>query len=157
MQNVVGPRQELAAGDESCADQGLAVGDNVVIAIAKFLVLSRVGLEHVVPGLDARLEGKGDDALGTGVQLVCRLLDEGDLLVNLGQSLVAKGVGLLEIRSHELERAGEVGNEGLGKGLVGRVAELQRLLTVGVLLKAGDTVVDDGVVEEVLKSYCQYP
>lgn len=119
---------------------------------ADLLDLGRVHLEDVILGLQAGVVGKQDDALGAGVELVGGLLDEGSLLVHLGEGMVAEAVGLDEVGTNELKRAVEVRDERLGEGLVGRVAELNGLLAVRVLLEGGDAVVDDGIVEEMLTS-----
>lgn len=148
VQDVASPSQELAAGDEGRADNGLSVRHDALAA--ELLDFARVHLQHMVLGLKTRVVREENDSLGTGVQLVGGLLDEGGRLIDLVQCLVAEGVGLGQIGADELVGPRKVRQDGLSKGLVGRVADFEGPLAVWVLPEGRDAVVNQGVVEEVL-------
>lgn len=146
------PLHGLGGDDDGGAQGGLAVDDEPVAALAAgLLVLGAVDAQDVVLGLEALVQREQHHALGVGVQLARLLLDDGELGVDLGQRLVAEVVGLLDVRGDVLVGLLEVGHDRGGEGLVGRVAQLQGLLAVGIALEGLDAIVDDRVVEEVLR------
>ena len=84
------------------------------------------------------------------LQLAGGLLHDGEALIDAVERLVADGVGALDVGGDVGVGLGEPGDDGGGKRLVGRVAELDGALGVLVGGEGGDAVVDEGVVEEVL-------
>lgn len=66
--------------------------------------------------------GQEDEGLGVVVELGGGLLDNGQLLVELVEGLVAECVGAVDVGGDVLVGAGEPGKDGGGKGLVGGVA-----------------------------------
>lgn len=104
----------------------------------------------MIPSLKALVVGEKDEALGIVVELLGGLHDNGELLVDAVEGLIAEGVDLLDVRRDILVRPLEPGKNGSGKGLVSGVAELDRPLSVFVGLESVDAVANDGVVEEML-------
>lgn len=152
-QEVTNESDSLTSNDEGSSDGSLASGDQSeagLIATVGLLVLAGVGGPDVVAALEALVVGEQDKALGVGIQLVGGLLDDRKALVDLGQCLVAKVVCLLDVGLDILVGPVEVGDNGGGKGLVGRVAELDGLCTVGVRLERLDSVVNNVVIIKVL-------
>lgn len=146
--DVANPDNKFTGGDKGGSDKGLAVCNNVLTADLLLLLAER--LQNVVLGFETSANGQGNDALGTGVQLLGGLLDDGEALVNLGQGLVAEVVCLFGIGAQVSPRTSEVREKRLGKGLVGRVAVDQGLLADGVVPEGNDTVVYYRVIQEVL-------
>lgn len=143
----------LASKNESSGDSGLAGRDQSeagITAAVGLLILVRVEAKDVVAALEALVVWEQDDALGVGVQLVCGLLDGREPLVDLGQRLVAEVVCLLDVRLDILVGAVEVGHDGSSKGLVGRVAKLDRLSAIRVGLERLDAIVDNVITDQVL-------
>ncbi len=153
---AAGKGEGLVADLEEGGDGGLALAQVALLGL--LLGLGAVDLEDVVAALEALVVGQEDEGLGVAVELGRGLLDDGEALVDAGQRLLAERVGTLDVRRDELVGLGEVGQEGGGKGLVGRVAELERALGVGVGVDGAgdgaDAVGDEGVVEEVLGEKC---
>lgn len=149
---AAGECQSLVGDLEEGGGDGLALSEVALLGL--LLGLGVVDVEDVGAALEALVVGEEDDGAGVVVDLGRGLLDDGEALVDLGESLVAQGVGALDVGRDVLVGAGEVGEDGDGKGLVGRVAELDAALGVGVGVDGrGDGVGgvgDDGVVEEVL-------
>jgi len=139
---------DLGGNDERRRQQRLAVGDQVVAA--DLLDLAAVRLEHVVLAGQAGPIWEEDEVAGLLVDLAGGLFDYRKARVDGRERLVAQVVGLLDVGGDVLVRLGEVGDYGLGEGLVGRVAELEGLLAVGVGLEGLEAVVDYWVVEEVV-------
>ena len=111
------PSQGLVANDKSGKNSSLAVGNDARLLI--LLVLGRVDLEDVVTALESLVEGKEDEASGLVVEVVSGLLDGGEALVNLVQGLVAKVVGLVDVRGDVIVGPLDPGEEVGGNGLVG--------------------------------------
>lgn len=152
-QEVTNEPDSLAGEDKSSSDGGLAGGDQGeagVAATVGLLVLAGVGAPDVVASLETLVVWEQDNALGIGVQLVGGLLDDREALVDLGQGLVAQVVCLLDVGLDILIGTVEVGHDGSGKCLVGRVAELDGLGAVGVRLERLNAIVDNVVTVQVL-------
>lgn len=153
VEEVTNESDGLAGEDEGSSDGSLAGGDQGeagLTAAVGLLVLAGVGAEDMVAALDALVVWEQDNALGIGVQLVGGLLDDRETLIDLGQCLVAEVVCLLDIGLDILVGAVEVGYNGGGKGLVGRVAELDGLRAVRVRLERLDAIMDNVVIVQVL-------
>ncbi len=122
---------DVAAGEGECLVADLEDGGDGGLALAQvallrlLLGLGAVDVKDVVATLEALIVGQEDEGLGVAVELGGGLLDNGEALVDAGQRLLAERVGALDIRRDELVGLGEVGEDGGGKGLVGRVAELR--------------------------------
>lgn len=143
----------LAGEDEGSSDCSLAGGDQGeagLVAAVGLLVLAGVGAPDMVAALEALVVWEQDNALGIGIQLVGGLLDDREPLIDLGQCLVAEVVGLLDIGLDILVGAVEVGYNGSGKGLVGRVADLDGLCAVRVRFERLDAIMDNVVIVQVL-------
>lgn len=138
----------LRRDDQRRGQQRLAIRHQAVAA--DLLALAAVRLEDVVLAGQAGAVGQEDQVAGVGVDLAGGLLDDGELGVDLGEGGVAEGVGPGDVGRDVLVGLLEVGDDGLGEGLVGRVAELEGALAVGVGLERLDAVVDYWVAEEVL-------
>lgn len=152
-EEVTDESDSLAGDDEGSSDGSLAGGDQGeagLVAAVGLLVLAGVGAPDMVAALKALVVWEQDNALGIGVQLVGGLLDDRETLIDLGQCLVAEVVGLLDIGLDILVGAVEVVDNGSGKGLVGRVAELDGLCAVRVRLERLDAIMDNVVVVQVL-------
>lgn len=149
MEEAAKPRQSLVADDENGGDGGLSVGDESCLLV--LLVLAGIHLEDVLLALEALGVGQEDQILGLIVEVVGGLLDNGELLIDAIEGLVAEVVDLGNVRRDVLVRLGEPRDDGGGKGLVGSVAELDGLLAVLVGLEGVDAVANDGVVQEVLE------
>lgn len=144
------PGEGLVADDEAGGDGGLALGDEALLV--GLLVLGGVDLEDVVLALEALVVGQQDQTLGLVVEVVGGLLDHGESLVDAVERLVAKVVDPVGVGSDVLKGLGEPGDHGSSKGLVSRVAELDGPLAQLVGLEGVNTIMDDGVVEQVLQS-----
>lgn len=142
------PAQRLVADDEGGGDGGLAVGDDA--ALLRLLDLGGVDFEDVVAALETLVEGEEDQATGVAVELAGGLLDGGEALVEAVERLVADGVGSLDVGRDVLVGPGEPGQDGAGKGLVGRIAEFDGALAEVVGLDDVDAVADEGVVGQML-------
>lgn len=142
------PAQRLVADDEGGGDGGHALGDDALLL--RLLDLCGVDLEDVVAALDTLVEGQEDQATRVPVELAGGLADDGEVLVEAVERLVANTVGRLDVRGDELIGLGEPRHDGAGKGLVCRVAELNGTLAILVGLEGVDTVADEGVVEQML-------
>lgn len=140
--------QGLGGEDKGGRDRRLSVADEALPA--RLVQLSPVGAEHVLLAGLADAEGERGHGAGVVDELIGGLLDDGELLVHLGERLVAEVVGLLRVGGDQLEGPGEVGEDGDGEDAVCRVAELEGSLAEGGGLEGGDGVVDYGVVEDVL-------
>lgn len=149
MEEAAEPGQSLVADDKDRGDGSFAVCDKSGLLV--LLVLAGVNLKDVLLALKAHGVGHEDQALGVIVEVGGGLLDDGELLIDAVEGLVAEGVGLLNVRRDILVRLGKPGNDGSSKGLVGSVAELDGLLAVLVGLEGVDTVANDGVVQKVLE------
>jgi hypothetical protein len=139
--------------DEGSSDGSLAgrdQGEAGVVTTVGLLVLAGVCAQDMIAALETLVVGEQDDALGIGVQLVGGLLDGREALIDLCQGLVAEVVCLLDVGLDVLVGAVEVGYDGGGKGLVGRVAKLDGLCAVWVRLEGLDTVVNNVVTIQVL-------
>lgn len=149
---AAGEGERLVGDLDEGGDGGLALAQVALLGV--LLGLGGVDLEDVVAALDALVVGQEDEGLGVAVELGGGLLDEGEALVDARQRLLAEGVGARDVRRDVLVRLGEVRQDGRGERLVGRVAELERALSVGVGVDGvgdgADAVGDEGVVEEVL-------
>lgn len=140
--------QGLGSEDEGRRDSRLSVAEE---AVATGLVqLGPVGAEDVLLASLADAEGERGHGASTIDELIGGLLDDGELLVHLGQGLVTEVIGLLRVGGDQLEGPGEVGENGDREGAVCRVAELEGSLAEGGGFEGGDAVVDYGVVEDVL-------
>lgn len=140
-------RHDQTGGDGSLAVSHQTISSNV-------LILGVVDLEDMVLGLGALAHGEEHDALAVAPELARRLLQDGEPLVDLGEDLVANRVGLLDVGRDVFVRLGKIGDDGLRERLVRRVAELERLLAVGVLLDVGQAIAHDGILGEVLSPSC---
>ena len=129
------PVDRLVRNDQAGRNGRRAVRDQALAS--DVLVLGVVDLEDVVLGLGALAHGEEDDALAVAPELARGLLQDGESRVHLGEHLVADRVSLLDVRRHVLVRLREVGDHGLRERLVRRVAQLYRLLAIGVLLDVG--------------------
>lgn len=150
---AAGVGEGLVADLEDGGDGGLALANVALFGL--LLGLGVEDVENVVAALETLVDGEEDDGLGVVVELAGGLLDDGEALVDAVQGLVADGVDALDVGRDVLVGLGEVGDDGDGKGLVGRVAELDGLLGVGVGVDGGgdgvDAIADEGVAENVLK------
>lgn len=142
------PGQGLVTDDNGRDDGSLAVAN--VAALLIILDLGRVDVEDVVAALKGLVVGQQDEALGVGVELAGGLLDEGEALVEAVERLVAERVDAGDVGRDVLVGLGEVGQDGGGEGLVGRVAELEGALGILVGLEGVDAVADERVVQQVL-------
>lgn len=140
--------QRLRSEDKGGRDRRLSVAEEAVAA--GLVQLGPVGAEHVLLASLADAEGERGHGASAIDELIGGLLDDGELLVHLGQRLVTEVVGLLRVGGDQLEGPGEVGENRDGEGAVCRVAELEGSLAEGGGLEGGDGVVDYGVVEDVL-------
>lgn len=105
----------------------------------------------MVLALEALAEREQDETLGVRVEVGRRLLDNGKALVDLAEGLLAQGVDLLDVGRDVVVGPAQVGEDGLGQRLVGRVAERDGLLAILVASDGVDAVADDRVVEDVLQ------
>lgn len=141
--------ESLRGDDQARREQRLSVCHNAIAA--NLLILGVVDTEQVVGGLLALGDGEEGDVLAVGDDLFCWLLEDGQLLVDLGQGSGAEVVDLLDVGRDVLVGPGKVGDDGLREGLVGRVAQLYRLLAVGVALERREGIAHDGVAGDVLR------
>jgi hypothetical protein len=81
------PRERLVANDENGGNGSLSVGDET--SLLDLLDLGVVHLEDVVLALKALLEREQNESAGILVELVGRLLDSGELLIDAIKGLVA--------------------------------------------------------------------
>lgn len=142
--------QDEGGGDRSLARQNEA---RTIIA-ASLLVLAGVDVQDVVLALESLVVGEQHETLGVRVQLTSGFLDHGPPLIDLGQCLVAKVVGFLDVRLDVLVGAGQVRQDGTGESFIGRTAQLEGLLAVRVRLESLDAVVNKRVVVQVLCTLC---
>lgn len=94
-QHLVDPLEGLGRQDDAGGERSLAVGEDALAS--DLLKLGVVNVEEVIGsllGLDDRVEG---DLFALGLDALGGLLDDGELLVNLGESTSAKAVGLLNV------------------------------------------------------------
>ena len=81
------PRECLVANDENGGNGSLSVGNET--SLLDLLDLGVVHLEDVVLALKTLLEREQDESAGILVELIGRLLDSGELLVDAIKGLVA--------------------------------------------------------------------
>lgn len=143
------PFEDIRAHDQRGGDDGLAAG-HVALA-ATLLVFVIVGAEGPVLGGVGRLQGPVDIAHECALDVLGLRLDNGHLLVELGEELVTELVGLGHVGLRVRGRRLEVGEGGLDEFRVARVGQLDRLDAVGVLLDGLDRVGDDRIGGEVLE------
>lgn len=113
----------LGSNDEDRSEGGLAVADEAVAL--NLLELDFIGVEDMLLAGLAYSQGKHGDLLGVTNNLVCGLLDNGELLVESRERLVTEIIGLLDVWRDILEWLREVGDEGSGEGAVCGVGQLQ--------------------------------
>lgn len=147
-EDVADPVQRLASNDQASRDQSLAVCHHTFTS--DLLTLRAVDAEDMVGRLLALDDGVENNLFALCVKLFGGLLERGQAFVDLVQSSGAKVVGLLDIRRDIFVRPGEDGQEGLAKGLEGRIANLYRFLSIGVALEGRQGRVDHGVASDVL-------
>lgn len=143
----------LVANLENGGDGRLALANVALLGV--LLGLGVVDAEDVVAALAALLQGQHDQVLGLIVDLGGGLLDQGNVLVDAVEGLVAQRVGTLHVGSDPggegVVGLGEKRQERTGKSLVGRVTKLDGSLSVRVAGDGRDAVVDERVVEQVLE------
>ena len=108
-------------------------------------------------GLDFACEADGER--GVVVQSAPDLLgvfaDDGEVGVDLGETLVAQGVSTADVWCDVGVWCGEVGQDGFGETSVAAVGVFERFGAVGVGLEEGNCIGDDRVGEEVLEGLSQ--
>lgn len=110
------------------------------------MVLDIARKAHRVP---RRVAERAPDLLGV-------LADDGEAGVDLGEALVAEGVGAGQVGGDVGVGCGEVGEEGLCEAGVACVGVFEGLGAVGIGFEEGDGVGDDGVGGEVLSICVRY-
>ena len=149
-QEVAQPGQGVRGDDQTGRHHGLARLDQAVPIDVPILIPVR--LEDVVLAIGCDPDGEEDGIKDGALDLVGGRLDDGELLFDLAEAAIGDGVGLVDVRRHVLVRPGEIGKEGLGKGAVPLVGQVERDLTDGVGLEAVDRVVHDGVGSQMLSA-----
>lgn len=120
---------------ENCVQSGKSEGEEAITAVVAgrgLVVLFGPGAIDVVAALASYLKGVEGVALGGIDECLGVLLDDGECLVELAQTLVTQRVGLLGIWLDVSVRTLEVVLDGLSKAVVGGVGSLECLCTVGV-------------------------
>lgn len=109
-------------------------------------------------GLDFACEADGER--GVVVQSAPDLLgifaDDGEVRIDLGETLVTQGVSTADVWCDVGIWRGEVGQDGFGESSVAAISVFERLGAVGVGLEESDCIGDDRVGEEVLEGLSQY-
>lgn len=124
-QKVSNELDGLPSNDQGSGNSSLAAQDqSEAIVSSGLLVFVRVDVENVVLALKAFVQREEHEPLGVCVQFVGGLLDNRKFLVDFGKCFIAQVVRFLEIWLEVLVRAGQVGQDGNGKRLVGGVAQL---------------------------------
>lgn len=139
----------LGADSESSSENSLVVSAQALAA--NLLELGVVGAENMLLAALAKADGKLEKRLGVMDELICRLLDNRELLIDLGQRLVTQVIGLMDVWGDILVRALEVAEEG-GSNLVYLLGNLEEFSAVGVGLHSRDTGLDDRVSKQVLST-----
>ena len=145
-----GSRIGLGAEGEGGGDGSLVVSSQALAA--NLLELGVVGAEDMLLAALAKADGELNKGLSVVDELICRLLDRGELLIELRQRIVAQVVGLLDVWGDILVWALEVAEEGSAKGLVHLLGHLEESLAVGVGLDSRNARLDDGVSKQVLSN-----
>lgn len=141
----------LSSNDERSGDRGFPTQDQTKsVVTTSLLVLVRIDVNNVVESFMAFVQREEDQFLGICVQLIGRLLYDRELLVDFGKGLVSKVIGFLEVWLEILIWARQVRQDGNSKGLIRRIAQLDRLLTVRICLECFDTIMNYGVAVDML-------
>ena len=146
------PPIRLAADGDARDDDGPAVPNNAILAVA--LLLLAEDAQDVLAALGALAQGEQHELAAVVVQLAGGLLDGREARVERRERRVAERVGLLHVRRHEAVGPREVGEEGLQARERG-AGQGEGLGAVGVGLEGGDGVGDEGVGGEVLRGVSQ--
>jgi hypothetical protein len=135
------PLVRIAADNQARADEGLPIAHEPVLT--NLLLLDAEHGQDVLLALIALAQREEHDLPALAVPLPGGLLDGGEAGVNGREGGVAQGVGLLDVRRHELVGPGEVGQEGL-QAVQRGCGQVQGLGAIGVGLEGADGVGDDG-------------
>ena len=107
----------VPADNQARRNGRLAIGDQSLAT--NLLHLPLVGAEHVLLRLGPLLQREEDNALSVAVDLICGLLDVGELGVEGRERGVAERIRLRDVGRDVLVGFGEVGREGRGELGVG--------------------------------------